>query len=373
MPRVPGRARAAHRLARGAGAPLGGGRVAGTGRGRADGHRGPGRARPRRGRVRAHRPHRRPRPDEPDRPRTLTVGVDVGATKILGGVVDEAGTVVEELRVQSPATRRRGDRDRHRAVWSAAGGRHEVAAVGIGAAGYIDKTRSTRDVRAQPGLARPRPACGARGAGDLPVVVENDANAAAWGEFSFGAGEDVDDLLLVTVGTGVGGGVVLDGRLLPRGLRRRPARSATCGWCQTGMLCGCGNRGCWRPYGSGTALVREARAAAAAGSSAARELLDRAGGDPAAITGPLITECAQAGDPFCPRAARRPRHLAGRGHRLARRRAGPGGRGHRRRRQRGRRPAARPDPRRRSAASSPGAATDRSPRSARPRWASAPA
>jgi glucokinase len=66
-----------------------------------------------------------------------------------------------------------------------------------------------------------------------------------------------------------------------------------------GNLCGCGNRGCLETYGSGSALVREARAVAATGSPFARTLLDRAGGDPAAITGPLVTECAQAGDPFC--------------------------------------------------------------------------
>ena len=64
-------------------------------------------------------------------------------------------------------------------------------------------------------------------------------------------------------------------------------------------MCGCGNLGCLESYGSGTALVREARAAAAGGSPLAAHLLDRAGGDAAAITGPLITECAQAGDPFC--------------------------------------------------------------------------
>ena len=106
---------------------------------------------------------------------------------------------------------------------------------------------------------------------DLPVVVENDANAAAWGEFSFGAGQDVDDLLLVTVGTGVGGGIVLDGSSTA-GPSASAARSATCSVVPDGHLCGCGNRGCLEQYASGTALVREAReAAAAVGSLGARD------------------------------------------------------------------------------------------------------
>ena len=129
------------------------------------------------------------------------------------------------------------------------------------------------------------------------MVVENDANAAAWGEFSFGAGHDVDDLLLVTVGTGIGGGIVLDGELY-RGAFGVAAEIGHMRVVPDGLLCGCGNRGCFEQYASGSALVREARAAARAGALLARDLLDRAGGDPDQITGPLITEAARAGDPF---------------------------------------------------------------------------
>ena len=97
---------------------------------------------------------------------------------------------------------------------------------------------------------------------ELPVVIENDANAAAWGEFAFGAGRDADDLLLVTVGTGVGGGLVIDGEALPRAPTASAPRSATCAWCPTGSCCGCGKHGCFEQYASGSALVREARDAA---------------------------------------------------------------------------------------------------------------
>ncbi len=130
-------------------------------------------------------------------------------------------------------------------------------------------------------------------------MVENDANAAAWGEFRYGAGEDVDDLLLVTVGTGVGGGVVLDGRL-HRGAFGVGGEIGHMRVVPDGILCGCGNRGCLESYGSGTALVREARARrrGAARCSPGRCWTARAATPPRS-RGRLITECAQAGDPFC--------------------------------------------------------------------------
>ncbi|MBF4769024.1 ROK family glucokinase [Nocardioides agariphilus] len=229
---------------------------------------------------------------------SLTCGVDVGGTKILGGVVDEHGNVVEELRVVSPATDVAAIEDAITRLVTELASRHEVSAVGVGAAGYIDKSRSV--VMFAPNLAWRdldlRSELEARVS--LPVVVENDANAAAWGEFRFGGGADVDDLLLVTVGTGVGGGVVLDGQL-HRGAFGVGGEIGHMRVVPDGVLCGCGNHGCLESYGSGTALVREARAAAAGGSLLARTLLDRASGDAAAINGPMITECAQQGDPFC--------------------------------------------------------------------------
>jgi glucokinase len=127
--------------------------------------------------------------------------------------------------------------------------------------------------------------------------VENDANAAAWVEFQFGAGHDVEDLLLVTVGTGVGGGVVLDGAVY-RGAFGVGAEIGHMRVVPEGIRCGCGNRGCFEVYASGSALVREVRAAAREGSLMAADLVERAGGDPDAITGPLITQAARDGDPF---------------------------------------------------------------------------
>jgi glucokinase len=227
----------------------------------------------------------------------LACGVDVGGTKISGGVVDEDGTVVEELRVVSPATDVEAIEDAIASLVTQLRSRHEIAAVGVGAAGYVDKSRAVvmfapniawRDVDLKAELEARI---------DLPVVVENDANAAAWGEFTYGAGHDIDDLLMVAVGTGVGGGLVLDGELY-RGAFGVGAEIGHMRVVPDGILCGCGNRGCLEQYASGSALVREVRAAARGGSLLAAGVLEMAGGDPEKITGPLVTEAAHAGDPF---------------------------------------------------------------------------
>jgi glucokinase len=176
-------------------------------------------------------------------------------------------------------------------------GTFDIAAVGIGAAGFVDSSRST--VLFAPNLAwrdEPLRADLEKRIG-LPVVVENDANAAAWGEFTYGAGEDVADSLLVTLGTGVGGGIVLNGEL-HRGAFGVAAEIGHMRVVPDGRLCGCGNRGCWEQYASGTALVRDTRDQARQGSLIARTLVDRAGGDLERITGPLITEAARDGDAF---------------------------------------------------------------------------
>jgi glucokinase len=228
---------------------------------------------------------------------TLACGVDVGGTKIAGAVIDEDGTIVEELRVVSPASSADAIEDAIAGLVLELRARHDISAVGVGAAGYIDKARAVvmfapniawRNVDLKSELEKRV---------DLPVVIENDANAAAWGEFKYGAGHDVDDLLLVTVGTGVGGGVVLDGELY-RGAFGVGAEIGHMRVVPNGILCGCGNHGCFEQYASGNALVREARASASGGSLLARNLLDLAGGDADKITGPLVTQAAQDGDPF---------------------------------------------------------------------------
>ncbi len=242
----------------------------------------------------------------------LTCGIDIGGTKIAGAVVDHEGAVLEEDRVVSPATDPEAIEAAVAGLVAGLAARHPVTAVGVGAAGYIDADRST--VLFAPNIAWRDEPLGrdlSRLTG-LPVTIENDANAAAWGEFQYGAGRDVDDQLMITVGTGVGGGVIAGGRLLRGGYGVAGEIGHLC-VVPDGRPCGCGNRGCFEQYASGSALVRATRDAAAGSSTPARDLLDRAGGDPAAITGPLITAAAHDGDRFAIEQLRSLGHWLGHG------------------------------------------------------------
>ncbi|MGA3488011.1 ROK family glucokinase [Micromonosporaceae bacterium DT55] len=227
---------------------------------------------------------------------TLTIGVDVGGTKVAGGVVDDDGTVLARTRRDTPAEDVGKTRDVIIEVVGELAEEHPVAAVGIGAAGWIDAHRSR--VLFAPNLAwRDEPLRDyVRDAVGLPVTVENDANVAAWAEFRYGAGRDADDsMIMFTIGTGVGGGIVLGGELV-RGANGVAAELGHMLAVPNGHECGCGRFGCIEQYASGTALVRLARAGARQEPRRAEILLDLAGGDPDAIAGPMVTAAARHGD-----------------------------------------------------------------------------
>ena len=229
----------------------------------------------------------------------LTIGVDVGGTKIAAGVVDTEGRILERLRVPTPTTVTEIDIRIAEVATSLLGsieGGSSRAAVGVAAAGFVDEHRTT--VRFAPNLPwREYPlAAGLAERLRMPVVVENDANAAAWAEFRFGAGHGVTDMMLLTVGTGLGGGIVLDGNLV-RGAFGIAAELGHVRMVPNGRPCGCGQHGCWEQYASGTALLRAARALAVRDPEAAKVMLGAAGGDPTALRGNMVTEAALSGDP----------------------------------------------------------------------------
>lgn len=226
----------------------------------------------------------------------LTIGVDVGGTKVLGGVVDAAGQVLVQSRRATPAddTAKTLRMIAEVIIELAAG--YPVERVGIGAAGWIDAERST--VQFAPNLAwRNEPLRDDIAAQvGLPVMVENDANAAAWAEFEFGAGSDANDsMVLFTVGTGIGGGIILGGELV-RGAHGIAGELGHTVSVPDGRPCGCGRLGCLEQYASGNALVRYAQAAAVQDPHSAAILLDLAGGDPVAVTGVMVTSAAREGD-----------------------------------------------------------------------------
>jgi len=225
----------------------------------------------------------------------LAIGIDVGGTKIAAGVVDEQGRVLAHRRADTPGTDPATVLDTIVDVVEELRGEHDVRAIGIGAAGFVDASGST--VLFAPHLAwRDEPLRDAvAGRTRLHVVVENDANASGWAEWRFGAVQGEPDVVLVTLGTGIGGAIVIDGKPY----RGRFGLAGEFGHMQVvpdGLPCDCGNRGCWEQYASGRVLTRRGRAAADAGTALGRRLLDAAGGSVEGIHGHHVTEAAREGD-----------------------------------------------------------------------------
>jgi glucokinase len=232
----------------------------------------------------------------------LTIGVDLGGTKIAAGIVDDEGSIVDQIRRDTPTADRAATSAAIAEMIAYLRLEHEVEGVGVGVAGYIDNDRTT--VRFSPNL-EPREqwqnvplGSHLSEATGLPVVIENDANSAAWGEFRFGAGKDVDDLLLVTVGTGVGGGLVVGGQLF-RGAFGIGAEVGHMRVVPAGIECGCGQYGCLEQYAAGRAIVREARSRLLEGAPEAAALAALVAADPSKLSGPTVTAQAQAGDAMC--------------------------------------------------------------------------
>jgi len=227
---------------------------------------------------------------------SLTVGVDVGGTKVLGGVVDASGKVLATSRRDTP---REGGGELTKTIAEVAlelMQSHSVSAVGVSAAGFVSSDRKTM-------LATPNIADWNGVQLDLelekliglPVVVENDANAAAWGEAKFGAGRNQAHMMMLTIGTGVGGGIVVNNQLY-RGAFGIAAEFGHLRVVPEGHLCGCGARGCFEQYASGSALRRHAREAISASPDLARNLLARGDGTIDGLTGQAITDAAREGD-----------------------------------------------------------------------------
>jgi glucokinase len=190
------------------------------------------------------------------------VGVDVGGTKIAAGVVSPEGKLLNEVRYPTANVRERLLSTIAEAIAEVKRG-HEVGGVCLAVPGFIlareNKVLSAANLEAIEGIPLKEELGGRTG---LQVTVENDANAAAWGEFRFGAGKDVDDLVFVTLGTGVGGGVVSHGVLL-RGARGTGGELGHITVQPAGPRCGCGNHGCLEALASGTAIGCRAREVAA--------------------------------------------------------------------------------------------------------------
>lgn len=218
---------------------------------------------------------------------TLACGIDLGGTKVAIGLVDESGSIVAERTVATDTAGATSIADAARElVDDASAG---VVGAGIGVAGHVSSDRRTISFTANVDWPVSELPGAVEDALGVPVVVENDAAAAAWGEYRFGAAAAADHILMATVGTGVGGGLIMGGELVRGG----HGISAELGHMlveRDGRPCECGARGCLEQYASGRALVRavaarghdvegrEITAAAQRGESFAVEALAEVGG-----------------------------------------------------------------------------------------------
>jgi glucokinase len=226
----------------------------------------------------------------------LTIGIDVGGTKILGGIVDEQGKILAKARRNTPVEGGLALLAAIAEVANELAAQEKVIAVGLSIAGFVSSDRSTMlatpNIAELNGMQLQHPL---ENAIKLPVRVENDANAAAWGETVYGAGRGCDHLMLLTIGTGIGGGIVTNGELY-RGAYGVAGEFGHMRMVPNGLRCGCGSDGCFEKYASGNALLRIAKELAAIKPDEAIKLLALGDGTPEGIHGSHITAAALAGD-----------------------------------------------------------------------------
>ena len=223
-----------------------------------------------------------------------TIGIDIGGTKIAGALVNAQGQILKELRVPTPAEDSSAllvaviEMVKKLSVGS------ETKSVGVAIAGFIDAQRSevvyapNLSLRNEPLKAKLEAKLG------LKVTIENDANAAGWAEFRFGAGRGTKNMMMLTIGTGVGGAIIVNGELF-RGGFGIGAELGHFRFVPNGKLCGCGQHGCLEQYASGSALLESAQALAQSQASEGkrlRELQEIAG----ELTGAEVYQAIQEGD-----------------------------------------------------------------------------
>lgn len=222
------------------------------------------------------------------------VGIDIGGTKMLGVVVDagDPTRVVAEHRVRTP----RGTADVVAAVAALVehldpGG---DGPVGLGIPGLVDRADVFRYGPNLPGVVDLDVGATVGGHLGRAVVADNDATCATYAEFRGGAGLGYADGVLLTLGTGIGGGLVVDGRVRhgAHGFAGEPGHMLVD---PAGPPCPCGRRGCWERYASGSGLGRLGRDAAVAGRLPAAVSL--AGGDPESVRGEHVVAAVRDGDP----------------------------------------------------------------------------
>jgi glucokinase len=231
---------------------------------------------------------------------TLAVGVDIGGTKVAAGLVNDKGEILKKVRMPMTVTS-----DAQTGLSAVLAAIHEVLqdsssdrvrGIGICSPGPLDPKRGV--VINPPNLPCWRNfelAEEVRKVYSVPVKVDNDANAAALAEVLWGAGQGYGNVFYATVGTGIGSGMILDGKIF-HGRTGAAAEAGHMGIDYNGPLCPCGKRGCIEVLASGPGIARRARQKVASHPESA--LLKLAGGNVEAVTGEMVNQAYQAGDPI---------------------------------------------------------------------------
>lgn len=224
------------------------------------------------------------------------VGIDIGGTKIAGALVDASGVIVRELRVPSPIQDSSQMIEAISSVIDQLTADGPVVGVGVAAAGFLSVDReimyhapNIASWRNEPLKSRIESKI------SYPVLLENDANAAGWAEFRFGSGKDVQSMIMLTIGTGVGGAIISDGRLLKGGFGiGGELGHVVC--VPEGRLCGCGLKGCLETYASGSALLLAARTLASSNLPEGQRLKELAAVE-GELSGEMVYQAIMENDP----------------------------------------------------------------------------
>jgi glucokinase len=223
----------------------------------------------------------------------LTIGIDIGGTKISAGVVDSSGNLIDSSRCSTPTE---GGKELISSVINLIkefNKKYEIKGIGISIAALISSDYGT--IVGAPNIANLSKlnfVNEIKEEFELPIIIENDANAAMWAEFKFGNAKGLNPVMFFIIGTGVGGGLVIDGKLF-KGANGIGAEFGHMCVVPNGLLCGCGSKGCIEQYASGGALIRYANEALLANPDKSEEVLSFGEGK---LSGTALTKAAKAGN-----------------------------------------------------------------------------
>jgi len=227
---------------------------------------------------------------------SLSIGVDVGGTKVLGGVVDETGKIIKSIRVDTPKEGGSAVTEAISGVVSKLSDEFSLKRAGIAVPGFVSSDRQTvlgipniknwHQFNLRDDLYKLL---------NFEVFVENDANAAAWAEYRYGAAQGESNVIILTIGTGLGGGMVINGELF-RGANGTGSEFGHMRVVPNGIPCGCGVDGCFERYASGSGLMLHTKKLIDENPNGARNLLERGDGTFVGLLGKHITTAAIEGD-----------------------------------------------------------------------------